>query len=88
MVLASATATGESDDVGPALTGHRGPGDDDPPSAAVVNLGGAGTTAAGAVAGSRGIRVGYAMVALAAAAVWILRRLTRAARVRRSHAPR
>jgi cytochrome d ubiquinol oxidase subunit II len=88
VVLATATATGERDDVRPALTGHRGPGDDDPQSAAVVHLGGDGTTAAGAVAGSRGIRVGYAMVALAAAAVWILRRHTRAARLRRRHAPR
>jgi cytochrome d ubiquinol oxidase subunit II len=88
VVLASATATGESDDLHPALTGHGGPGDDDAQSAGVVNLAGDGTTAADAVAGSRGLRVGYAMVALAAAAVWILRRLTRAARVRRRHAPR
>ena len=88
VVLASATATGESDDVRPALTGHGGPGDDDPQSAAVANLGGDGTTAADAVAGSRRIRGGYAMVALAAAAVWILRRLTRAPRVRRRRAPR
>lgn len=69
VVLASATATGESDDGRPASTGHQGPGDDDARSAAVVNLGGDGTTAADAMAGSRGIRVGYAMVALAAAAV-------------------
>ncbi len=87
VVLASATATGESDDLHPALTGHQGPGDDDAQSAAVANLGGDATTAADAAAGSRGIRGGYAMVALAAA-LWILRRLTRAARARRRHAPR
>jgi hypothetical protein len=86
VVLATATATGESDELRPALTGHGGPGDDDPQSAAVVNLGGDGTTAAGAVAGSRGIPVGYAMVALAAAAVWILRR--RARRIGRLRGPR
>jgi cytochrome bd ubiquinol oxidase subunit II len=88
VVLASATAAGESDQLRPALTGHGGPGDGDPQSAAAVNLGGDPTATAGAVAGSRGIRVGYAIVALAAAAVWILRRLTRAARLRRRHAPR
>jgi hypothetical protein len=88
VVLASATATGESDDGRPASTGRQGPGDDDARAADVVNLGGDGTTAADALAGSRGIRVGYAMVALAAAAVWILRRLARAARVRRRQAPR
>jgi cytochrome d ubiquinol oxidase subunit II len=88
VVLASATASGESDDLRPAVTGHGGPGDDDAQSAAVVNLGGDGATAADAVAGSRGTRVGYAMVALAAAAVWILRRLTRAAQVRRRRPPR
>ncbi len=88
VVLASATATGENDDLRPAFTGHGGPGDDDAQSAAVVNLAGDGTTAADPVAGSRRIQVGYTIVALAAAAVWILRRLIRAARVRRRHAPR
>src|SRR6266704_5414512 len=87
-MLASATATGENDDLRPAFTGHGGPGDDDAQSAAVVNLAGDGTTAADPVADSRRIQVGYTIVALAAAAVWILRRLIRAARVRRRHAPR
>ncbi len=83
---AGEAAAGEAAGSRPGSTGRPGPGDDDawhvarPP---VVNRRSDGAPATHAGVGWRGMRVGYATLALVATAAWILRRLARGARTRR-----